>query len=91
VARNLKRLWHALKGDAIDADRWVEAEATESTATLRHMGILATITGGDIQNVARWAAQSRREQLGWKWDYQARREHLNLASEWQEEDEDPGK
>lgn len=85
---NLRHLWAVLKGFDLDNERWVEAEAAESRATLRNMGIFASITGSDIKNVMRWGVQSRREQLSIAWEAQAAREALNIASVHQEGDKE---
>lgn len=83
----VKHAFNAISGRGVDLDAWYEAEAAETRATLRHLGIHKLITANDIRDQTRWSAQSRREQLDIAMIAQAKREQLDIASLRQEDDE----
>lgn len=88
LAATFKEVIGVITGRTFDYDRWCEAQAAETRAILRTMGIRKLITANDIKNQMRWSAQARREQLDLAWISQAKREQLNISAITQEESDD---
>lgn len=82
----IREVWGAVTGRGLNLETWYEAEAAETRANLRHLGITTIVTASDIRDTARWSAQDRREQLDIAWIAQARREAMNIAAIEQEEE-----